>query len=113
MSTQTINAGVWGKAGGREFNVVATDGIWTNALTTDVGSAQFGEAMKTQTIDHICVDYGAGSAVFRIQNRVSQQTIRQGFCFVAGQSDPSQSAITPYTVQLDDILQVFCVAVPT
>ena len=113
MTTQTINAGIWGKAGGREFSVVATDGIFTNALTTDSGSAQIGEAMKGQTIDHICVDYGAGSCVYKLVNRVSQQTQREGFAFVSGQADPAQSNIAPYVVQLDDVLQIFCVAVTT
>ena len=113
MTSQAVTGGVWGKAGGRDFSATSTDGSFTNAMTTVTGSAQLGEAMKNQTIDHICIDYAGGASVWKIVNRVSQQVQRQGFCFVTYQSDPSQANIPAYTVQLDDILQVFTVAVPT
>ena len=114
MSTQAINAGVWGPQGGREFSATATDDVFTNNLTTDTGSANLGEAMKNQIITHILVDYAAGGAIFRVKNRVSQQTLIQGFAFLTGQADPSQAQLPkPYTVHLDDVLEVYCVGVPT
>jgi hypothetical protein len=113
MTSQAITGGLYGKAGGRSYTAASTDGIFTNAATTEVGSAQLGEAQKNTTIDHVCLTYTAGAAAWRIVNRVTQQIQRQGFCFMKNQAVPSESAITPYTVQLDDILQIFSVAVPT
>lgn len=116
MTTQAVVAKVSGMSGGRSYQVTATDGTWNNQLTTVTGAAQLGFAQTGRVINCVQVQYTAGSGVWRIKNRVTQQTKAFGFLGKANASgndsnDVNGGAIPPIQIAQDDILEVYTAAV--
>ena len=114
MSTQpaTLALSGPGNQGGRLFNGTATDGAYT-AINSTTGSAELGFAMKGQTVSNVSGVYGAGSGVFVIRNRVTQQIDRCGMLAKAGTSAPEGWPIQPIVINQNHILQVFTLAAGT
>jgi len=112
MTTQASTGAAFSGSGGRSYSVTATDGSWTR-LVSDVGSAQIGFAQTNQLISSVQITYVAGNAAWRIRNSVSQVTKRVGFGFVAGAGGPApySGGISPITLQQDDVLEVYSMAV--
>lgn len=94
--------------------MTATDGTFANFALSDTGSAQLGFAQTGLIVDHVQVTYAAGGAAWRIRNSVSQVTKRTGFAFKAGATGPSpySGQIPPITIEQDDVLEIYSVAVP-
>lgn len=116
MTTQAVIAKVSGSSGGRSYSVTATDGTWNNQLATVTGGAQLGFAQTGRVVNCVQVQYTAGSGVWRIKNRVTQQTKAFGFCgkVSAGGNDSNDingGRIPPVQIMQDDILEVYVAAV--
>ena len=116
MSTQAGVAKCSGPAGGRSYALTATDGTWNNQLVTVTGSAQLGFAQQGRVINCVQVQYTAGSGVWRIKNRVTQQTKAFGFLgkVSAGGNDSNDvngGKIPPIQIMQDDVLEVYVAAV--
>lgn len=117
MTTQGVSANISGTAGGRNYSLTCTDGTWNNQLVTTTGSAQLGFAQTGRVINCVQVSYTGGSAVWRIKNRVTQQTKAFGFCGKAaggsgGAADRVEGGmIPPLQIVQDDVLEIYCAAV--
>ena len=110
MSTQASTATCFSGTQGRSYAVTATDDSF-NRLVSTTGSAQLGFAQTGKLITHVQVTYAAGAAAWRIRNSVSQVTKRTGFAFKVGATGPAvySGAIPPFTVEQDDVLEVYTV----
>ena len=107
---------VSGIQGGRSYAVTATDGTWNNQATTVTGSAQLGFAQTGRTINCVQVSYTAGSCVWRIRNRVTQQTKAFGMGAKAGTAGGAADTIAggsfpPIQIAQDDVLEIYSAAV--
>lgn len=110
MTTQAATASCFSGSQGRSYSVTATDDQF-NRLVSDTGSAQLGFAQTGKLITHVQVTYVGGAAVWRIRNSVSQVTKRTGMAFKVGATGPSvySGAIPPFTVEQDDVLEIYSV----
>ena len=114
MSTQAVTASAFAPSGGRSFALAAaTDGQFGNYVLSTVGAAQIGFAMTNELITHIQVTFEAGNCAWRLRNSVSQITKRVGFGFEAGATGPSpfSGSTPPITIQQDDVLEIYPMAV--
>ena len=93
--------------------MTATDGQFTNFALSDTGDAQLGFAMTNELATHLLVRYAAGSCAWRIRNSVSQITKRTGFGYLTGATGPSpySGSIPSITLQQDDVLEIYTLAV--
>tara|TARA_Y100000310_G_scaffold328018_1_gene395346 strand:+ start:435 stop:779 length:345 start_codon:yes stop_codon:yes gene_type:complete len=114
MSTQAITAVCYSPTGGRSFSVTATDDTFSNFALTDTGAATLGFGMTNQLITHVQATYVGGGMAWRIRDSVSQVTKRVGFGFKVGATGPSpySGSMAPLTVNQNDILEIYSVAVP-
>lgn len=101
-----------GNQGGRLFNGTATDGAYT-AINSTTGGAELGFAMRGQTISNLSGVYTAGSGVWVIRNRVTQQIDRAGMLGKAGTVSPDGYPIQPIVINQNHILQVYTLAAGT
>ena len=109
MSAQAITASVFNGSQGRSYTANSTDDAWSR-ITSETGSAQLGFAQTGMLVTHIQITHDtAGLCSYRVRNSVSQVTKRTGFAFLVGATGPSpySGAIQPFTVEQDDILEVF------
>jgi hypothetical protein len=108
MTTQLTTASAFSGSGGRSYLVTATDDAF-NRLVSETGSAQIGFAQTGLLITSIQVTYGGGLCAWRVRNSVSQVTKRTGFGFLVGAAGPPpySGSIPPFTVEQDDVLEVF------
>tara|TARA_R110000824_G_scaffold371419_1_gene561155 strand:- start:1975 stop:2313 length:339 start_codon:yes stop_codon:yes gene_type:complete len=108
MSTQATTASAFSNTGGRSYLVTATDDAFSR-LVSETGSAQLGFAQTGLVVSSIQVTYAAGLCAWRVRNSVSQITKRTGFGFLVGPAGPPpySGAISPFTVEQDDVLEVF------
>nr|AIE98809.1 hypothetical protein [uncultured marine group II/III euryarchaeote KM3_100_D04] len=112
MSTQAILATVGGPSGSKVFSDTSTDGQFdSNNLLDTIGSADLGQVMGGSTIDHVCVTYTAGSAIWRIQSRNTLKVSRFGYASKVGTVWDPQCKIASHRVGADDILTVYPLAV--
>ena len=114
MSTQAVQfaLGGPGNQGGRLFSGTATDGEYT-AINSTTGTAELGFAMKGQTVSNVAGSYVAGSAVWVIRNRVTQQIDRSGMMFKKGTLGSEGYPIVPIVINQNHILQVYSLAAGT
>jgi hypothetical protein len=109
MSTTAVTASVFSGTQGRSYLVTATDDSW-NRLLTETGSAQLGFGQTGLLVTHIQTTYAAaGLCAYRVRNSVSQVTKRVGFAYLVGATGPPpySGGINPFTVEQDDVLEVF------
>jgi hypothetical protein len=116
LTTQAVVAKIGGSQGSRSYLVTATDGTWNNQLVTQTGGAQLGFAQTGRVINAVQVQYTAGSGVWRIKNRVTQQTKAFGFLGKANATSNDVNTveggkIPPIQIMQDDILEVYVAAV--
>ena len=108
MSTQATTATVSGPTGGKSYSDTSTDFAWDgNNLLDTVSSSDLGFVQAGQLVDHVCVTYTAGGALWRIQDRSSLVIKRWGYCSKVGTVDISKCSIPPITITSDDILTVY------
>ncbi len=114
MTTQAVTLALSGSGnqGGRLFSGTATDGEYT-AINSTTGSAELGFAMRGQTIDNVAGVYDAGSGLWVIRNRVTQQIDRAGMLGKAGGTSSQGYPIQPITINQNHILQVYTLAAGT
>jgi len=114
MTDQTVTASVGNGVFSRTFTDSATDGQWSNnILTDDVAQTNLGLVMPLRTINNVAVKYTAGSCIWRIQSSQSLLVKRYGYGVKEGNVCYESSMIPAYTVQPDDILTVYPLAVDT
>jgi len=112
MTTNAMVATVSGSFGGKVFSDTSTDDVWEgNNMLDSVASADLGQVMQGNRIDHVCVTYTAGAALWRIQSRNTLAIRRWGYCSKVGTVDYGECKIPGYTVASDDVLNVYSVAV--
>jgi len=114
MSTQAVvfALGGPGNQGGRLFSGTATDGAYT-AINTTTGDAELGFGMKGQTVDNVAGFYAAGSGVWVIRNRVTQQIDRAGMLYKTGTVSQQGYPIQPIVINQNHILQTYTLAAGT
>lgn len=95
-----------GNQGGRLFSGDAENAEYT-AINSTTGSAELGFAMKGQTIDNVAGFYAAGSGVWVIRNRVTQQIDRAGMMYKTGTVSQQGYPIQPIVINQNHILQCF------
>jgi hypothetical protein len=114
MTTQAValTLGGPGNQGGRLFSGTATDSAYT-AINTTTGNAELGFGMKGQTVSNVAGVYAAGSGLWVIRNRVTQQIDRAGMLSKTGSMSPDGYPIQPLVINQNHILQVFTLAAGT
>ena len=114
MTTQAVSGVLKGPGnnGGRLFSGTATDGAYT-AINSTTGAAELGFAMRGQVVDNVALAYSAGSCLWVIRNRVTQQIDRAGMAFKTGTVSPDGYPIRPITINQNHILQVYSLAAGT
>ena len=114
MSTQATSLSLsgTGNQGGRLFSGTATDGAYT-AINSTTGDAELGFAMRGQTVSNVTGVYTAGSGLWVIRNRVTQQIDRSGMLFKTGSVGPEGYPIQPLVINQNHILQVYTLAAGT
>ena len=112
MTTQDIQATVSNPRMGKVFSKSATDGQWSsNNLTDTLSQTNLGILMPGSSINRVQVQYTAGSVAWRIQDSVTLAYSRFGFGTKDGFACYESSAIQPYTINPNDILTVYPLAV--
>jgi hypothetical protein len=101
-----------GNQGGRLFSGTATDGAYT-AINSTTGTAELGFAMRGSTISNVSGVYAAGSGLWVIRNRVTQQIDRSGMMGKTGGVSSEGYPIAPLVINQNHILQVFTLAAGT
>ena len=114
MTTQAVSGALKGPGnnGGRLFSGTATDGSFT-AINSTTGNAELGFSMRGTVVDNVALAYTAGSALWVIRNRVTQQIDRAGMCFKTGTVSPDGYPIRPITINQNHILQIYSLAAGT
>lgn len=114
MTTQPVSLTLSGPGnqGGRLFSGTATDAAYT-AINSTTGEAELGFAMRGQTVSNIAGVYTAGSGLWVIRNRVTQQIDRAGMLSKTGTVSPDGYPITPIVINQNHILQVYTLAAGT
>lgn len=114
MTTQAVSFALSGAGnqGGRLFSGTATDGAFT-AINTTTGTAELGFAMRGKTINNVSGFYAAGSGVWVIRDRVTQQIARAGMMFKDAASSAQGYPIKPITINQNHILQTYTLAAGT
>ena len=114
MTTQAVSLALSGPGphGGRLFSGTASDADYT-AINSTTGVAELGFAMRGQTISNIAGVYTAGSGLWVIRNRVTQQIDRAGMMFKSGSVSCDGYPIQPIVINQNHILQVFTLAAGT
>jgi hypothetical protein len=110
MTTQATNATIGNSRMSRIFTATSTDGQYNNQ-NDSVTSTAIGLSMPNQTISFVAATHAAGNAIWRIISSQTNLIKRQGFCSLAGYSNPAECQIAPYKVQPDDLFQVYTLAV--
>ena len=113
MTTQAIQGSLRGSGatGGRKYSGTATDGSWTSINTSN--GSELGFAQKGKVLDHVTLNYVAGSAAWAIKNRVTQTIDRAGFCTLTAATSAKGYAINPIMIVQDHILQSYSLAAGT
>jgi len=93
---------------GKIFSKTATDDQWDgNTLTDTLSTQQLGILMPGTTINRIQLQYEGGLCAYRIQNSQSLVFSRWGFGTKNDLACYASSAISPYTINPNDILTVY------
>lgn len=106
MSTQATTSSIGNNSVSRIFSVTGTDGAYSNATDT-ASSTALGLALPGVTINYVQSTYAAGLGVWRIISSQTNVIKRQGFMSQVGYSNPSEGMIPAYTIQSDDLFQVY------
>ena len=112
MSTQAVTCTIGGPSIQKNFTLTATDGQWSN-LTDSVSSSDLGIVMPNQPINKMSANYAAGAMLVRISSRTTLVQKRFGIGSKTGLTDPSGVSIPGYTIQSDDLVEAYPVAVNT
>jgi len=108
MTTQGIQATVSNARMGKIFSKTATDDQWDgNTLTDTLSTQQIGILMPGTTINRVQLQYEGGLCAYRIQNSQSLVFSRWGFGTKNDLACYASSAISPYTINPNDILTVY------
>lgn len=108
MTEQLVQATVSNPSMGKIFTKTATDDVWDgNTLTDSLSTQQLGILMPRTTINRIQLQYAGGCAAYRIQNSATLVFQRFGFGVKDGLACFDSSAITPYSINPNDILTVY------
>ena len=112
MTTQDVTATVGNPRMGKIFSKSATDGQWDgNTLTDTLSTQQIGILMPGTSINRVQLQYAGGLCAYRIQNSATLTYARWGFGVKDGFACYESSAIQPYTINPNDILTVYPLAV--
>jgi len=106
LSTQATTSSIGNNSVSRIFSVTGTDGAYSNATDT-ASSTALGLALPGVTINYVQSTYAAGLGVWRIISSQTNVIKRQGFMSQVGYSNPSEGMIPAYTIQSDDLFQVY------
>lgn len=114
MTTQAvaITLSGTGNQGGRLFSGTATDGSYT-AINSTTGDAELGFAMRGQTVSNVAGVFAAGSGLWVIRNRVTQQIDRAGMLSTTGAASATGYPIQSITINQNHIFQVYTLAAGT
>jgi len=114
LTSQAVVLALGGKAnqGGRLFSGTATDGSYT-AINSTTGTAELGFAMRGQTVSNVAGTYAAGSGLWVIRNRVTQQIDRAGMLSKVSAPSSEGYPIQPIVINQNHILQVYTLAAGT
>lgn len=93
------------------FIKTATDDQW-NELVDETNSYSLGRIMDGKMITHLSGSYTAGGAMLRIRNLVSRQ-IHEFLPLPIITEEKPMKLKNPLVVDKDDVMEVFCVEVPT
>jgi len=108
MTDQLVQATLSNPRMGKIFSKSATDDVWDgNTLTDTLSGQQIGILMPSTTINRIQAQYSAGCAAYRIQNSATLVFQRFGFGVKDGLACYESSAISPYSINPNDILTVY------
>ena len=107
MTSQTVTAVVGCENFSRQFGVSSTDGQWTN-VTSVLASQAIGLEIPNTQISFVQVANDAEhTMLWRIIDGRTLVVRRTGLSYVTGYGCMKSSAISPYTVQPQDLLQVY------
>lgn len=107
MTSQTVTAIVGSDGFSRTFGVTSTDGQWSN-VTSTLSSQAIGLEIPNTSISFVQVANDAEhTMLWRIIDGRTLQVRRTGLSYVTGYGCLESSAITPYQVQPQDLLQVY------
>jgi hypothetical protein len=114
MSTQGVQGSLRGSGaqGGRKYSGTATDGQWTS-INTATGNSELGFAQKGKVLDHVTINYAAGSCAWAIKNRVTQTIDRAGFGTLSAATSAVGESIKPIMIVQDHIFQSYSLAAGT
>jgi hypothetical protein len=111
LSTQSVKATVGNGQYARTYSDTATDGQWTgNVLLDDLASNNLGLTQAGQAVTHLPVQYEGGLCAWRIQSTQTLKVKRQGFGVKGSLHCWESNAVPAYTIQSDDILTVYPMA---
>jgi len=106
--TVTTTAIVGNAMMSKSFSLTAQMDRWDgNVMVDDLGSNPLGILMPGVTIDHVCVQSSGGNIGWRIIDTVTLRTKRTGWGVLTDYSCYESCAISPYTIQKTDTLQVY------
>lgn len=93
---------------GKIFSATATDDVWDgNTLTDTLSSQQIGILLPGTTVTHVQTQYAGGTCAWRIQNAATLVQQRFGFGVKDGLACYGSEAISPYTINPNDIISVY------
>ena len=110
MTSNQTNTTIGNSRMSRVFSVNATDGVYSNAIDSTTSTA-LGLTMPNQIISFVAATQAGGLGIWRIIDSQTNLIKRQGFCSIAGYSNPAECQIPAYKVQPSDIYQVYTLAV--
>jgi len=112
MTTQAVTATVGGPTFSKIFTDTATDDKWDGNVGLDSLSSQsLGILIPGAQINNVCATYTAGAMAWRIQNAQTLQVQRRGWGSKVGNSCYKSCMIAPYTVNPNDIITFYPMAV--
>lgn len=113
MTTQNVQAVIGNNRLSKIFNKSdSTDGQWDgNTLTDSLSNQQIGILMPSTSINRVSCQYTGGLSAWRIQNSNTLTFQRWGFGVKDGFACWDSQGISPYTINPNDILTVYPLAV--
>lgn len=114
MTTQAIKAALIGEDFAVRFDKTATDDAW-NEMVDETNSLSLGRVMEGKTIKGLVGYYTAGSAMIRIKKLDADggTRIKEFLPLPIITEEKVTELENPITVERNDVIEVFCVAVPT
>ena len=112
MTTQAVTATIGGPTFSKIWIDTATDDKWDGNVGLDTLSSQsLGILIPGALINNVCATYTAGNLGWRISNAQSLAVQRRGWGSKVGNSCYKSCMIAPYTVNPNDIITFYPMAV--